>query len=102
MTTTDTRPTSDTPDDAASGQRYLIVSTDSHVGPPLEVLREYCPKADLETYDSFTHDMETRTGTGILACRRKLRRRGSSRRMRASTIRRSGWRTWTRMVSPRK
>ena len=31
-----------------------------HIGPPLEVLREYFPKAHLETYDSFTHEVEHR------------------------------------------
>jgi predicted TIM-barrel fold metal-dependent hydrolase len=60
MTVTDTRIASEGAADAASGQRYLIVSTDSHVGPSLAVLREYCPKANLETYDSFTHDIERR------------------------------------------
>ncbi len=32
-------------------ERVLLVSGDSHVGPTLETLREYCPKRHLEQFD---------------------------------------------------
>src|SRR4051794_3988675 len=37
----------------AASDPVVIVSADSHVGPPLEHYREYCPKAFLEEFDEF-------------------------------------------------
>ena len=48
-------------------ERVLLVSGDSHAGPTLEALREYCPKAHFGAFDDFTSSprVETmRSGTG--------------------------------------
>ena len=40
--------------EARTGQRYLVVSTDSHAGPSVEhQLRPFCPKAHLGKFDEF-------------------------------------------------
>src|SRR5437660_2386156 len=42
----------------ARGSRYLVVSTDSHVGPTLVGdLRRYCPRAYLEEFDAFAAEV---------------------------------------------
>src|SRR5271168_1428684 len=33
--------------------RVVVVSTDSHTGPSLDTLREYCPQEHLDAYDDF-------------------------------------------------
>jgi predicted TIM-barrel fold metal-dependent hydrolase len=39
---------------ARAGERYLVVSTDSHAGPSLERdLRPYCPRTHIEEFDAF-------------------------------------------------
>jgi predicted TIM-barrel fold metal-dependent hydrolase len=44
-----------------SSDRYMIVSTDSHVGPLVrEQLRDYCPKKFLGDFDDFLADWEPR------------------------------------------
>jgi predicted TIM-barrel fold metal-dependent hydrolase len=37
-------------------EHTIVVSTDSHTGPSLDVLRNYCPRAYLDTYDDFAND----------------------------------------------
>lgn len=50
---------------AGDQDRYLIVSTDSHVGPLMkEQLRDYCPPKYLEEFDDYVASWEpTRAGT---------------------------------------
>ncbi len=55
------------PADVDPDARYIVVSTDSHVGPSVrEQLREYCEAKHLETFDEFTTEME---GHGLLSWR---------------------------------
>ncbi len=64
MTVVDDRAEAST-DEGVSSDRYMIVSTDSHVGPRVkEQLRDYCPKDLLEAYDEFVAAWEPmRAGT---------------------------------------
>lgn len=43
---------------ATSTDKVMIVSIDSHVGPPPEVLRPYCSRKYLEDFDSFAKEFE--------------------------------------------
>src|SRR3954463_16745619 len=36
----------------------VLVSSDTHIGPLLSQLREYCPKKYLETFDDFVRAIE--------------------------------------------
>src|SRR5438105_5395083 len=36
----------------------ILVSSDTHIGPLLSQLREYCPKKYLEQFDAFASDIE--------------------------------------------
>src|SRR6185436_17410326 len=36
----------------------VLVSSDTHIGPLLSQLREYCPKKYLEPFDDFAADIE--------------------------------------------
>ncbi|HVX22627.1 MAG TPA: amidohydrolase family protein [Acidimicrobiales bacterium] len=38
-------------DQSGAEDRYLVISVDGHVGPPLETFREYCPAAHLGALD---------------------------------------------------
>src|SRR4051794_10316453 len=38
--------------------RYLVVSADTHCGPSLHTMRQYCPAAHLDVYDAFTKEAE--------------------------------------------
>ena len=50
-----------------SDERYVVVSTDSHVGPSVkEQLRPYCEAKHLEDFDRFVSEMEA---AGLLAWR---------------------------------
>jgi predicted TIM-barrel fold metal-dependent hydrolase len=40
--------------EAAPNAPVMAFSVDSHVGPPMEILRPYCPKNYLEAFDEFT------------------------------------------------
>jgi predicted TIM-barrel fold metal-dependent hydrolase len=54
LTTTDPRPTGQN-----EGDRYLVVSVDSHCGPMPEQLREYCERRDLERFDEWAAALPT-------------------------------------------
>lgn len=43
-------------------ERYLVISTDSHVGPPTEAFREYCPSAYLQEFDQVVESVRAYTG----------------------------------------
>lgn len=58
MTTTDYANDSDSV--AATSKPYVVVSTDSHIGPPLTELRAYCPERLLADFDAFSADPEIR------------------------------------------
>lgn len=52
---------------AVTDERYVVVSTDSHVGPSVkEQLREYCESKYLDDFDGFVAEME---GHGLLSWR---------------------------------
>jgi predicted TIM-barrel fold metal-dependent hydrolase len=52
---------------AASDERYIVVSTDSHVGPSVKgQLRDYCESKYLDDFDRFVAEME---GHGLLSWR---------------------------------
>jgi predicted TIM-barrel fold metal-dependent hydrolase len=53
-------------DPQQAGRRYLIVSTDSHTGPSLAAMRQFCPKEYLGEYDAFDADAFQRSGAGSL------------------------------------
>ena len=36
----------------------ILVSSDTHIGPLLSQLREYCTKKDLDEFDAFAADIE--------------------------------------------
>ncbi len=44
--------------DAEVRPRVLLVSADTHLGPPLDVLRPYCPQQLLSSYDAYSADFE--------------------------------------------
>jgi predicted TIM-barrel fold metal-dependent hydrolase len=49
------------------GQRYLVVSSDSHAGPSLERdLRQYCPASYLHDFDDFAQRVRHGVGHGHL------------------------------------
>jgi predicted TIM-barrel fold metal-dependent hydrolase len=51
----------------AGDERYIVVSTDSHVGPSVpQQLRDYCEPAHLDEFDAFVSEME---GHGLLSWR---------------------------------
>ena len=51
----------------AVDDRYIVVSTDSHVGPSVkEQLRQYCESKYLDDFDRFVAEME---GHGLLSWR---------------------------------
>jgi predicted TIM-barrel fold metal-dependent hydrolase len=55
-------------------RRYIVVSTDGHVGPSVtEQLRPYCEAEHLEDFDRFVEEM---TGAGLLAWRSSETRDG--------------------------
>lgn len=48
------------PDHQLPADRYLVVSTDSHVGPSVKgQLRQYCESAHLDEFDRFVEEMES-------------------------------------------
>src|SRR5262245_38114098 len=52
---------------AAAAERYIVVSSDSHVGPSVkDQLRDYCEPKYLDDFDRFVAEME---GHGVLAWR---------------------------------
>lgn len=51
----------------AGSERYIVVSTDSHVGPSVtQQLREYCEPRHLDEFDAFVSEMESH---GLLSWR---------------------------------
>lgn len=49
------------PNDAAEASpRVLLISNDAHVGPPLEVYRDYCPAEHLEAFDEYVRAYEAK------------------------------------------
>ena len=67
--------------------RYIVVSTDGHVGPSVtEHLRPYCDAAHLEDFDRFTDEMRA---AGLLAWRSTESKDGDGE-------------TWTMGAKPRK
>ena len=53
--------------DAADGQRYVVMSIDSHVGPSVkDQLRPYCEAQYLDDFDRFVAEMESQ---GLLSWR---------------------------------
>jgi predicted TIM-barrel fold metal-dependent hydrolase len=42
---------------AVPDQPYLVISTDSHLGPDPELLREYCESSLLADFDAFTEEL---------------------------------------------
>jgi hypothetical protein len=44
--------------EAEDRPRVLLVSADTHLGPPLEVLRSYCPQHLLSSFDGYSADFE--------------------------------------------
>ena len=72
-------------DDFAASHRYIVVSTDGHVGPSVkEQLRPYCEAAYLDDLDRFVEEM---AGAGPLAWR--------------SSETRDGAENWTMGVKPK-
>lgn len=56
------------------GDPYLVVSTDSHVGPSLERdLRPYCPPGHLDDFDAFAEKVGEETRAFVELFERKLR-----------------------------
>jgi predicted TIM-barrel fold metal-dependent hydrolase len=47
---------------AGAGEGVVMISNDSHVGPPIEEYRQYCPKDLLEDFDDFAPVSGKRTG----------------------------------------
>ena len=46
--------------------RVTVVSADTHVGPLMSQLREYCPQELLEDFDAFVAGLpEDKLGTGL-------------------------------------
>jgi predicted TIM-barrel fold metal-dependent hydrolase len=39
--------------EGSSGEHVLVASSDTHIGPPMELLRDYCERAYLEEFDAF-------------------------------------------------
>ncbi len=53
--------------EASADERYVVVSTDSHVGPSVKgQLRQYCESRHLDDFDRFVAEMESH---GLLAWR---------------------------------
>ena len=53
--------------EASLDERYVVVSTDSHVGPSVEgQLRGYCESRHLDDFDRFVAEMESH---GLLSWR---------------------------------
>ena len=68
-------------------ERYIVVSTDGHVGPSVrEHLRPYCEAKHLEDFDRFTDEMKA---AGLLAWRSTESKDGDGE-------------TWTMGAKPRK
>jgi len=48
------------------GERYVVVSSDSHVGPPIEHFRPYCPTSHLEAFDAYADERRlAKPGAGM-------------------------------------
>ena len=46
--------------EASADERYVVVSTDSHVGPSVKgQLRQYCESRHLDDFDRFVAEMES-------------------------------------------
>lgn len=54
-------------DSSNGAERYIVVSADSHVGPPIEAYRPYCPKQFLEQFDQQVAAVQASRSTGGFA-----------------------------------
>lgn len=46
------------PADGAGSEKVTLISVDSHVGPPFDALRPYCPKQYLDDFDAYAKSWE--------------------------------------------
>ena len=51
----------------------ILVSSDTHIGPKLSQLREYCPQKYLEQFDDFAKSKEAEIGATMLQAEMALK-----------------------------